>query len=79
MVLLFELMVVNQWHVLSRGFADATQTDWSHVYFVAFHIICVIITLKYIKMIFEIILIPVPLMYLFFKYLHSFYNRSIST
>jgi two pore calcium channel protein 3 len=46
LVLLFELMVVNQWHVLSRGFEDALKSKWTRLYFFSFHISCVIVSLK---------------------------------
>jgi len=41
-VLLFELMVVNQWHVLSEGFVKVTNKA-ARLYFISFHLIVVII------------------------------------
>ncbi|CAF0821002.1 unnamed protein product [Brachionus calyciflorus] len=39
-------MVVNQWHILSRGFEDALKSKWVRLYFFSFHISCVIISLN---------------------------------
>jgi hypothetical protein len=44
-VLLFELMVVNQWHILVEGHVLVTS-KWARIYFVSFHVVCVIITLS---------------------------------
>ncbi|XP_066272706.1 two pore calcium channel protein 1-like [Branchiostoma lanceolatum] len=44
-VLLFELMVVNQWHVLTSGFVAITSA-WARLYFVAFHLLVVIVVLN---------------------------------
>lgn len=48
-VLMFELMVVNQWHVLSGGFVKVTS-KWSRFFFFAFHSSCVIVCLKLVLM-----------------------------
>ncbi|CAM1308868.1 TPCN3 (predicted) [Pycnogonum litorale] len=45
MVLLFELTVVNQWHVLTSGFVLVTSKA-ARIYFFLFHLICVIIILN---------------------------------
>lgn len=45
LVLLFELTVVNQWHVLSSGFVFVTNKA-ARLYFFAFHMCCVIIVLN---------------------------------
>ena len=45
LAVLLELMVVNQWHVIAEGFAAVT-TKWARLYFVAFHLCCVVIVLK---------------------------------
>lgn len=44
-VLLFELTVVNQWHVLSSGFVFVTNKA-ARLYFFIFHMSCVIIVLN---------------------------------
>nr|XP_061843717.1 two pore segment channel 3 [Nerophis lumbriciformis] len=44
-VLLLELTVVNQWHVLSSGFASVTHA-WARVYFVLFHVVVVIVIIN---------------------------------
>lgn len=45
-VLLFELMVVCQWHILGQGYVLLTNKA-SHLYFLSFHLLTVIIILKY--------------------------------
>ncbi|KAI0227846.1 hypothetical protein LSAT2_021666 [Lamellibrachia satsuma] len=44
-VILFELLVVNQWHVLSSGFVLVTSKA-ARLYFISFHMICVVILLN---------------------------------
>ncbi|KAH3852239.1 two pore calcium channel protein 1-like isoform X1 [Dreissena polymorpha] len=44
-VVLFELTVVNQWHVISSGFIFVTN-KWARLYFLSFHMSCVIIVLN---------------------------------
>eukprot|EP00911_Craspedida_sp_UC1_P000335 UC1_evm1s257 len=44
-ILLFELMVVNQWHVLTQGFVDVTS-EASRFYFLSFHMLTVTIVLN---------------------------------
>ncbi|XP_013398841.1 two pore calcium channel protein 1 [Lingula anatina] len=44
-VLLFELTVVNQWHVLTSGFVLVTSKA-ARIYFFTFHLICVVIILN---------------------------------
>ncbi|XP_054635679.1 two pore segment channel 3 isoform X1 [Dunckerocampus dactyliophorus] len=44
-ILLLELTVVNQWHVLSNGFATVTHVS-ARIYFVLFHIVVVIIIIN---------------------------------
>ncbi|XP_077460818.1 two pore segment channel 3 isoform X6 [Stigmatopora argus] len=44
-VLLLELTVVNQWHVLSGGFAAVTHKT-ARIYFVLFHVTVVIVIIK---------------------------------
>jgi two pore calcium channel protein 3 len=43
---LFELMVVNQWHVIAEGHALAAGTKWARLFFLAFHLTCVIVVLN---------------------------------
>lgn len=45
MIVLFELTVVNQWHVIAYGYATVT-VSWARLYFMLFHLICVIIVLN---------------------------------
>ncbi|XP_003739242.2 two pore calcium channel protein 1-like [Galendromus occidentalis] len=44
-ILLFELMVVNQWHVLAEGFVLVTS-KYARAYFVIFHMTCVILVMN---------------------------------
>ncbi|XP_042338658.1 two pore calcium channel protein 1-like [Plectropomus leopardus] len=44
-ILLVELTVVNQWHVLSSGFAIVTHAS-ARIFFILFHIVVVIIIIK---------------------------------
>lgn len=45
MVLLFQLMLVNQWHVITSGHVAVTS-EWAKLFFLAFHIMCIIIVLN---------------------------------
>ncbi|XP_066953785.1 two pore calcium channel protein 1-like isoform X3 [Macrobrachium rosenbergii] len=45
LIVMFELTVVNQWHVIAYGFASVTNS-WARLYFVVFHLICVIVVLN---------------------------------
>ena len=42
-MVLFELLVVNNWTVTCSGFVLATGTAYSRIYFVAFHVVGVIV------------------------------------
>ena len=42
MVVIFEMFVVNNWHVLMSGGVEATGTRWARLYFIAFYIAAVI-------------------------------------
>ncbi|XP_077522773.1 uncharacterized protein LOC144133504 isoform X2 [Amblyomma americanum] len=44
-VVLFELMVVNQWHILTEGFVHVTSKA-ARLYFLLFHLSCVVIVLN---------------------------------
>ncbi|XP_064622420.1 uncharacterized protein LOC135484707 [Lineus longissimus] len=44
-VLLFELMYVNQWHVLTQGFVLVTNKA-ARLYFISFHMFCVLLVLN---------------------------------
>ena len=44
-VLLFELMVVNNWQILAEGFI-ATSSKAARIYFIVFHLIVVVVFLK---------------------------------
>lgn len=45
-VTLFELMVVNQWHVITEGHVLVTESKFARIYFFAFHFVCVIVILN---------------------------------
>ena len=40
-VVLFQLMVVNQWHVIAEGYVLVTGTQWAKLFFLSFHIVTV--------------------------------------
>lgn len=44
-IILFELMVVNQWHILAEGFVLVTSV-YARAYFVLFHMTCVILVMN---------------------------------
>lgn len=44
-VLLFDLMVVNQWHVLTQGFVLVTH-EAVRLFFISFHVVCVVLLLN---------------------------------
>lgn len=45
-MVLFDMMVVNQWHVIADNFETVSGSRFSRVYFVSFHLICVIVLLN---------------------------------
>ena len=45
-IVLFELLVVNQWHVITEGFVLATGSKATRVYFIFYHLISVILILN---------------------------------
>jgi len=45
-VVLFELLVVNQWHIITDGFVLATGSKATRLFFIAYHMISVIIILN---------------------------------
>lgn len=45
LVLMFVLMVVNQWSIIASGYVLVTS-KWSRIYFVLFHSTCVVVCLK---------------------------------
>lgn len=45
-VVLFELLVVNQWHVIADGYHLAVGSAYTRIYFIAFHCLSVIIILN---------------------------------
>ena len=45
-IVLWELVVVNQWHVLANGYVLATGTKATRLYFIAFHMISVLLILN---------------------------------
>ncbi len=46
MLFLFDLMVVNQWHILARNQELLVGTKFTRIYFMSFHLICVILVLN---------------------------------
>jgi len=45
-VVLFELLIVNQWHVIAQGYVLATGTRATRLFFISYHMISVIIILN---------------------------------
>lgn len=45
-LLLFDLMVVNDWHRFCNNYVIQTGTKWARLYFIAFHLTCVILILN---------------------------------
>ena len=43
---LFDLMVVNQWHIMAKNIEIAVGSKWTRLYFLSFHLICVITVLN---------------------------------
>ena len=46
-VVLFDMMVVNQWHQIADNFEIVAGTKFTRLYFVTFHLICVIVLLNF--------------------------------
>ena len=44
---MFELSMVNQWHVLTEAFVLITGNKYSRLFFISFHVFGVLISLKY--------------------------------
>jgi len=42
---LFDLMVVNQWHIITQGYVRVTN-KFARIYFLSFHLLCVIVVLN---------------------------------
>ncbi|CAH3122380.1 unnamed protein product [Porites lobata] len=42
---LFDLMVVNQWHIITQGYVRVTN-KFARIYFLSFHLFCVIVVLN---------------------------------
>ena len=40
---LFELMIVNNWHVIMEGYAAVTGSAWSRCYFMAFYLVTMVV------------------------------------
>ena len=45
-IVLFELLVVNQWHVITEGFVFATGSKAARIFFIFYHLTCVILILN---------------------------------
>ena len=45
-IVLFELLVVNQWHVITEGFVLATGSKATRIFFIFYHLISVILILN---------------------------------
>lgn len=48
MIVLFELMIVNQWHVIAAGFVTLTS-KYSRIFFIFYHMTTVVVFLKYVQ------------------------------
>ena len=44
--ILFDCLVVNDWHVFADGYAIVAGTRWARLYFVAFHILSVLVVMS---------------------------------
>jgi len=45
-IVLFELLVVNQWHVITEGYVLATGSKATRIYFISYHLVTVILILN---------------------------------
>ena len=70
MVVLFELMVVNQWHIITSGYVLVTNKG-ARVYFISFHLLCVIILLKYVLK-YSSMCLSIQVCTQVFKYVHMY-------
>jgi hypothetical protein len=41
-VVLFELTVVNNWHITMEGYAAASGSPWSRLYFMQFYLVTMV-------------------------------------
>ena len=44
-IVLFELLVVNQWHIITEGYV-LVSSKWARIYFISFHVVCVLLLLN---------------------------------
>ena len=52
-VTLFELMVVNNWHITMEGYASVTETDWSRLFFTSFYLFTMVVVTIIVAFILE--------------------------
>ena len=52
-VTLFELMVVNNWHIIMEGYASVTGTDWSRIFFMSFYLFTMVVVTIIVAFILE--------------------------
>ena len=45
-IVMFELLVVNQWHIITEGYVLATGSKFVRIFFIAYHMVTVIIILN---------------------------------
>ena len=52
-VTLFELMVVNNWHIIMEGYASVTGSDWSRLFFMSFYLFTMVVVTIIVAFILE--------------------------
>merc|ERR1719350_1071795 len=52
-VTLFELMVVNNWHIIMEGYASVTGSDWSRIFFMSFYLFTMVVVTIIVAFILE--------------------------
>ena len=52
-VTLFELMVVNNWHIIMEGYAQVTGSDWSRIFFMTFYLFTMVVVTIIVAFILE--------------------------
>jgi two pore calcium channel protein 3 len=66
-VTLFELMIVNQWHILVEGFVTLTSR-WARLYFLSFNVLMVVIVLNvFLSFVIEAYVLQIGLEHLKFE------------
>ena len=52
-VTLFELMVVNNWHIIMEGYASVSGSDWSRLFFMSFYLFTMVVVTIIVAFILE--------------------------